>query len=155
VPALRERGREVLLLAGYFLEENRGRLGLRSVRLTQAAQASLLSYTWPGNVRELEHLIGRAALKAIAGCRERPRILSIDSDHLDLPEQHPDMPLPASSSPASSPNNLPLREAVDAFQKQLISQTLARHQHKWSPAARELGIDRANLIRLARRLGLQ
>jgi transcriptional regulator with GAF, ATPase, and Fis domain len=32
VPALRERGRDVLLLAGYFLEENRARLGLRSLR---------------------------------------------------------------------------------------------------------------------------
>ncbi|WP_425913631.1 nitric oxide reductase transcriptional regulator NorR [Pseudomonas sp. GWSMS-1] len=154
VPALRERGRDVLLLAGYFLEENRARLGLRSVRLTLAAQASLLSFTWPGNVRELEHLIGRAALKALAGCRERPRILSIDSAHLDLPEQYPGMPLAASSSPAASPNNLPLREAVDAFQKQLISQALSRHQRKWAAAARELGLDRANLIRLAKRLGL-
>ncbi|RMP18679.1 Anaerobic nitric oxide reductase transcription regulator, partial [Pseudomonas amygdali pv. lachrymans] len=38
VPALRERGRDVLLLAGYFLEENRVRMGLRGLRLSAEAQ---------------------------------------------------------------------------------------------------------------------
>src|SRR3989338_5102056 len=121
VPALRERGRDVLLLAGYFLEENRARLGLRSLRLTTDAQASLLAYNWPGNVRELEHLIGRAALKALAGCSERPRILSIDSTHLDLPSSQPTA-APATQRTAEPHSQLPLREALDAYQKQLISQ---------------------------------
>lgn len=70
-------GRDVLLLSGYFLEQNRPRLGLRSLCLAADAQAALLGYDWPGNVRELEHLIGRAALKALAACRERPRILTL------------------------------------------------------------------------------
>jgi anaerobic nitric oxide reductase transcription regulator len=153
VPALRERGRDVLLLAGYFLEENRARLGLRNLRLTQAAQTSLLAYNWPGNVRELEHLIGRAALKALASCSERPRILSIDSPHLDLPQVYSSQ-AEALAENAPHSQNMPLREAIDSFQKQLINQTLHRHQHKWAAAARELGIDRANLIRLAKRLGL-
>src|SRR5690606_26474079 len=42
VPPLRERGRDVLLLAGYFLEENRSRLGLRGLRLSTEAQKALL-----------------------------------------------------------------------------------------------------------------
>jgi anaerobic nitric oxide reductase transcription regulator len=154
VPTLHERGRDVLLLAGYFLEENRARLGLRSLRLSSEAQKALLAHDWPGNVRELEHLIGRAALKALSACGERPRILSIDTRALDLPDSQPATPDPTPSAPAEH-NSLPLREALDAYQKQLISQTLDRHQHKWAPAARELGIDRANLIRLAKRLGLQ
>ncbi len=73
VPSLRERGRDVLLLAGFFLEQNRSRMGLGSLRLTSDAQAALLAYNWPGNVRELEHLIGRSALKALGNCRERPK----------------------------------------------------------------------------------
>lgn len=104
-------------------------------------------------MRELEHLIGRAALKALAGCSERPRILSIDSTHLDLPSSQPTA-APATQRTAEPHSQLPLRDAIDAYQKQLISQALERHQHKWAPAARELGIDRANLIRLAKRLGL-
>ena len=84
VPPLRERGRDVLLLAGFFLEENRSRLGLQSLRLAADAQAALLGYAWPGNVRELEHLIGRRALKALAAHRERPRILTLHAADFGL-----------------------------------------------------------------------
>ena len=66
LPSLRERDSDVLLLAGYFLEENRSRLQLGGLRLDGAAQAALLKHTWPGNVRELEHLISRAVLKALS-----------------------------------------------------------------------------------------
>ncbi|WP_455230863.1 nitric oxide reductase transcriptional regulator NorR [Geopseudomonas aromaticivorans] len=154
VPPLRERGHDVLLLAGYFLEENRARLGLRSLRLTSEAQAALLTYDWPGNVRELEHLIGRAALKAMAA-GERRRILSIGAELLDLRGKYIAAPPP--DSPASSPPQPvgDLREAVEQFQRQQVGAALERHQHNWAAAARELGMDRANLHRLAKRLGLR
>jgi anaerobic nitric oxide reductase transcription regulator len=58
----------------------------------------------------------------------------------------------AAAEDAASP--VPLRDAVDAYQKQLISQCLNRHHFSWAAAARELGIDRANLMRLAKRLGV-
>ncbi|MDZ4192694.1 MAG: nitric oxide reductase transcriptional regulator NorR, partial [Pseudomonas sp.] len=156
VPPLRERGRDVLLLAGYFLEENRARLGLRSLRLSPEAQKALLGHDWPGNVRELEHLIGRAAIKALARHGERPRILSLDVQDLDLPTAQ----AMAASDDVLAPIDLPpagleLRAAVDVFQRQLIEQCLARHQGKWADAARELGVDRANLSRLAKRLGIR
>ena len=156
VPSLRERGRDVLLLAGYFLEENRARLGLRSVRLSADAQSALLQHDWPGNVRELEHLMGRAALKALSACRERPRILTIDSESLGLVSgqtgalESVDLGI---ASPDAAGRNL--RDAVDAYQRQLISAALARNAGRWAEVARELGIDRANLRRLARRLGLE
>ncbi|WP_375738653.1 nitric oxide reductase transcriptional regulator NorR [Pseudomonas boanensis] len=156
VPPLRERGRDVLLLAGYFLEENRARMGLRSLRLGADAQRSLLAYDWPGNVRELEHLIGRAALKALSQHAERPRILTIEADALDLPVS---TPLEAGHEDVSLPTGLPagqdLRQAIDIFQRRLIEQALARHQGKWADVARELNVDRANLSRLAKRLGLR
>ncbi|MWV17149.1 nitric oxide reductase transcriptional regulator NorR [Pseudomonas sp. L-22-4S-12] len=153
VPPLRERGRDILLLAGNFLEQNRPRLRLRGLRLSREAQAALLDYDWPGNVRELEHLIGRAALKALARQPERPRILSIAVEDLDLP---------ASSSaaqadlPVERNAKLPgLRQACEHFQRQLIGAALERHQGNWTAAARELELDRANLSRLAARLGLK
>lgn len=157
VPALRERGRDVVLLAGYFLEENRARMGLRSLRLTSEAQKALLGYSWPGNVRELEHLIGRAALKALAQHAERPRILSIDDRALDLPRESPAEQAQAQQVEADvdMAAGQDLREAVDAFQRRMIEQALARHGNKWVDAARELGLDRANLSRLAKRLGIK
>src|SRR5690606_16554477 len=61
IPPLRERDRDVLILAGHFLEFNRARLGVRGLRLSYGAEEALLAYPWPGNVRELEHVISRAA----------------------------------------------------------------------------------------------
>ncbi|UVE17923.1 nitric oxide reductase transcriptional regulator NorR [Pseudomonas sp. LS44] len=153
VPPLRERGRDVLLLAGYFLEQNRTRLHLRSLRLGAAAQAALLAHDWPGNVRELEHLIGRAALKALAGHAERPRILSIEAEHLDLTT--PAAALAATQSASPLPAGKDLRTAVEAYQRQLIQAALQDQQGNWAAAARQLGLDRANLHRLASRLGLK
>ena len=129
-------------------------MGLGSLRLTGDAQAALTAYNWPGNVRELEHLIGRSALKALGNCRERPKILSLSALDLDLPdvstavaEQAPTQALPVVSGD--------LRQATEHYQRQLISACLERHQHNWASAARELGLDRANLGRMAKRLGLK
>ena len=48
-----------------------------------------------------------------------------------------------------------LREASDDFQRKLIRQALVKHQGNWSAAAKMLEMDRANLTRLAKRLGVQ
>ena len=156
VPPLRERGRDILLLAGYFLEENRPRLGLRSLRLDHEAQAALLDYRWPGNVRELEHLVGRASLKALGHNPERSRIVTLHRQDLDLPAETPAPPRSVvEPAPAAPTTGHSLRAATDAYQRRLIQDCLARHQGSWASAARELGLDRANLARLARRLQLR
>lgn len=85
VPPLRMRGRDVLALAGVFLEENQHRLGARNLRLSPASRDALLHHDWPGNVRELEHLISRAALRAWAEARGRAqRWTPIEPEHLGL-----------------------------------------------------------------------
>ncbi|MDR2164106.1 MAG: sigma 54-interacting transcriptional regulator, partial [Zoogloeaceae bacterium] len=158
VPPLRERDGDVLLLAGHFLEQNRPRLGLRALCLAPAAQRALLRYDWPGNVRELEHLIGRAALRALAASPTHLRILTLEAEHLGL-EQGAGFRNPGVETSKPPPDSAPLphgplRPAMDALQRQMLAASLARHQGNRAAAARELGIDRANLNRLARRLGL-
>ncbi|MBA1201903.1 nitric oxide reductase transcriptional regulator NorR [Pseudomonas capeferrum] len=155
VPPLRERGRDVLLLAGYFLEQNRSRMGLNSLRLSADAQAALLAYDWPGNVRELEHLIGRSALKALGQHPERPRILTLEAVDLDLRTVSP---VAHVQSQLSSPPLLldgGLRQATDIYQRQMIEACLARNDGNWAATSRELLLDRANLSRLAKRLGVR
>ena len=61
VPALRERQRDILELAQYFLRKHRA---TRVLQLSVGAAEALTTYAWPGNVRELERLIERAVALA-------------------------------------------------------------------------------------------
>jgi transcriptional regulator with AAA-type ATPase domain/tetratricopeptide (TPR) repeat protein len=62
LPPLRERGRDVLLLADRFLARSCADYGLPSKRLAPDATARLLEYPWPGNIRELNNVLERVAL---------------------------------------------------------------------------------------------
>ncbi len=153
VPPLRERGQDIVELAGYFLELNRARLGLRNLRLDRAAEQALKNYHWPGNVRELEHLLGRAALKARAQAPGRD-LVTIGHTQLDLNQlpQPVAEPVPEEHAWAAKYD---LRSALDNYQRQLIEQAVQAAAGNWAEAARHLGLERANLHRLAKRLGLK
>jgi anaerobic nitric oxide reductase transcription regulator len=146
VPPLRERGEDVVILAGYFLDEARTRLGLGAIRLTPAARAALRTYDWPGNVRELEHAVLRAALRAAAG--QRHVDVTIDTVHLGL------APGTAAVVACDELDALPLETAVDELKRRRIRAALELAGGNWARAARRLGLDRGNLHRMAKRLGL-
>jgi anaerobic nitric oxide reductase transcription regulator len=159
VPPLREHITDLELLCGYFLDLARSKLGLKQIGLHPLALLRLREYDWPGNVRELEHLLMRASLKAARENAQRPLVRA---EQLDLHTQSSPVPAPfdertAEQHPTSGTptlDQLPLRDAVDAYQKQRILQALHAQDGNWSAAARELQLDRANLNRLAKRLGL-
>ncbi len=85
LPALRERGQDLLELAAHLLEPLCRRHRLPPREITEAGRQRLLAYRWPGNVRELAHELERALVFS-----EDARL---DFDHLpaDLP---PDSPRP-------------------------------------------------------------
>lgn len=62
IPPLRDRGRDILLLAEYFLQIYNRKYKKEILKLSMAAQTKLLGYHWPGNVRELQHTIERAVI---------------------------------------------------------------------------------------------
>ena len=130
------------------------------MRIDASAQDALLRYDWPGNVRELEHLLSRSVLKALGRHTLRPRILSLEAIDLDLREK-----VAASSerekdrSPEPTVSHVriegsTLRQAVQNFEQALVRDTLAAHGFNGAAAARALGVDRGNLARLAKRMGL-
>ncbi|MBX3025952.1 nitric oxide reductase transcriptional regulator NorR [bacterium] len=148
IPPLRERPADIDLLCGYFLDHVRVRLGLGPVRVSAEARAALHAYDWPGNVRELEHALLRASLRAAGSRRGEPVI--IGGEHLGIVGAAPP-PIPDGPAAAA---DLPLRAATDQFQRRRIEQALRAADGSWSVAARALGLDRANLRRLANRLGV-
>jgi anaerobic nitric oxide reductase transcription regulator len=166
IPPLRERGNDILLLAGRFLELNRARLGMRSLRLSPDSERALLAYRWPGNVRELEHVIGRAALKALTRGASRKDIVTLEPVLLDLDigagepaDMHGTaagvfaaLDAPTAQRPAAGDT---LRARVEALQRDAIRAALAQARGNWSQAARALGMDASNLHKLAQRLQVE
>ncbi|ACY53983.1 sigma-54 interaction domain family [Vibrio antiquarius] len=155
VPPLREREDDVVLLAGFFAEQLRSKLGLNSVRLSPTLVQALKDYSWPGNVRELEHVIKRAGVLAKA------RTQSLD---IELVEQ--DFDIKASNNqPTTEESGIPsssfelsdagLKQATDTFQKAMIIKALEQNQGNWAATARQLELDNGNLHRLAKRLGIK
>ncbi len=155
VPPLRERDNDSLLLAGYFLEKNQKRFGVQGLRLSLEAKQLIKQYSWPGNVRELEHVLSRAALKAINEQGRDTRSILISQKHLGLsPEELFEESSPNEIVPEAYKEQISLKNATERFQKELIIDRLEKNHGNIAAAARELGINRSNLYRLLKRLGL-
>jgi len=161
IPPLRQRSNDIPILAGHFCETLRRKMGLQHLTLEIAALDRLSRYSWPGNIRELEHAISRAALTAKSNSSSR--ITKITEQHLaylvedtaTLAAQispSTEAPTPADLNLTKAP--LKLRQATEQFQGDLILAALAEHQGNWTESAKMLGLDRANLSRLAKRLGI-
>jgi len=138
LPPLRDRGRDILLLASHFIAAERARHRTGPSRLSAEAEAIFLAYNWPGNVRELQNTI-RAA-HAIAGeARE------VDVDH--LPER-----LRRIIAPRATVSSY--QEAVTRFRRDLIEKSLAEAMGNQNRAASMLNISRQALAYQIRELGI-
>lgn len=155
VPPLREREDDVILLAGFFSERLKSKLGLNSIRLSPNLVQALKNYTWPGNVRELEHVIKRAGVLAKA----RTPSMNIELIEQDFDITTPShTPSPTKDTVENVPIILPdtkLKEATDTFQKAIIVKALEKNEGNWAATARQLGLDNGNLHRLGKRLGIK
>lgn len=151
VPPLRERLDDLPILTAHLLRQHQRRLGAPKARLTAAGLQELGAYAWPGNVRELDNVLGRALLRALRDGRRRD-LLEIGPTHLalELTPPPPSTPLPRQPQPGE-----PLAEQVDEFRRRVITEVVREQGGNWAAAARSLGMHRANLHALARRLGLK
>ena len=155
VPPLRGHRDDLGVLAGYFLDAARHRLGVARIDLPPQALAALADYDWPGNVRELEHVLLRACVKAARRDGHARVLLSAADLALPAASLGDSGEKPALAVPEGAPlRGSGLRDAVDAYQRRLIVDALSACQGNWTQAAQRLELDRANLRRLARRLGV-
>ncbi len=154
VPPLRERGGDVLHLAGSFLQRSERQLGLRGVRLDMSARSWLRDYDWPGNVRELEHVLSRAIVKVISRGQARERIFQLSAQDLGA-----EMRVNAAKAPPQEigliADDVTLQAALDQYRREIIKTRLRKHGGSMAATARSLGLDRGNFHRLLQRLGLQ
>lgn len=150
VPPLRERGDDITLLAGFFCEQSRVKMGLKQVALSDAARDLLRRYDWPGNIRELEHALYRATVLARSG--KPGGDVWLQPQHFQLADAEIK---PVSSPVTSAPVVDNLRIATDEYQRQIIISTLDANAGNWAACARQLQLDVGNLHRLAKRLGVK
>lgn len=147
LPPLRERGEDILLLAGHFLEKFNAKYGKRIRGIDEGAARILLSYPWPGNVRELSHVIERAVLWS-----EGERL---DGEQLALAA--PPQALPASSQPPAELFQGPLPPQgidLEAWERALIARALQETGGNQTRAAQRLGLSRHTLRYRMKKFGL-
>jgi DNA-binding NtrC family response regulator len=135
LPPLRDRQKDIALLAHHFLREG----GV----FTAEALAALCNYPWPGNVREFRNVVRRA--RSLAAHRPiSPRDLGLGLAPVRIPHEQPQ---PTSSIPACG-------HALEDAERVAIVRALRDSSGRQSQAARTLGIDRSTLRRKVRKLGI-
>jgi two-component system, NtrC family, response regulator len=133
LPALRERGDDVAVLAREFLQRYAAQNNKRNMAFSPDALRAIYRHSWTGNVRELQNRVKRAVIMA-----DGKRLTVEDLELTDL----------SSTSPAT------LKEAREAVEREMVQNALKRHQGKITSAAAELGISRPTLYELMEKLGI-
>ena len=136
VPALRERPQDLRPLAQYFLEDFCARNNFRSKSLEDGVFCVFEGYAWPGNARELKNAIERMAILT-------------QGDRLTVESVPVEIRMPRDTGARSS-----VQEARESAERDHILRALEETNWNVSGAARALGMDRTNLHKRIRTLGL-
>jgi two-component system nitrogen regulation response regulator NtrX len=143
VPPLRDRKEDIRLLADHFMAEFAREYGRRLKTFDETAVANLQHAWWPGNVRELRNVIERLIIM-VPGDRITARdLVFLDGGLAPGPE--------TSGAPVEL---VTLQEARNRFERDFILRTLASQQGNISRTAEVLGVERSNLYRKMRSLGI-
>lgn len=141
LPPLRERREDIVPLTMYFLDDFARRYKRKPPTLTHKAVEILESYPWPGNVRELRNIMERFIIMT-----PQQKI-----DVFDLPESILRRTLLESSEQEEVAS---LQAAREKFEREFILMKLADHKGNVSRAAQALGVERSNLYRKMKQLGI-
>jgi DNA-binding NtrC family response regulator len=143
LPPLRERGDDILLLAGHFLQFFRAKMGKNISGITPAAQQKLRVQRWPGNVRELRNVIERALIL------ETGPEIQVSS----LPEFSMEARLAKDGRIATAPDES-LDAALERMERELIQGALEQNNFSLTRAAERLKLTRHALRYRMQRLNI-
>jgi two-component system nitrogen regulation response regulator NtrX len=148
LPPLRERPDDIRPLVLHFSEQYRARAGRPAPKWSEEALALLTRHRWPGNVRELANTVERLAIL------QQGEVTAADVAAV-LPAVRGGGE-PGTAPPLPEPSlDRPLNDALDDFERTLITRALSMAQGNVADAARRLKTDRPNLYRRMRRLGIE
>lgn len=133
MPALHERGRDILLFADFFLQQANEELERHIMGFEPKAVEAMMNYNWPGNLREMKNLIRRATLLA-------------QDDIIRLADLGPSLQTPVATTGLQLHN--------EDTEKQRILQALEATGGNKSKAAQLLGVDRKTLYNKLKLYGL-
>ncbi len=137
VPPLRERKDDVPILVNYFLSNFAEQYGQKQKKVSKTTLDALMSYDWPGNVRELKNIIERF-------------VIMNPSEVIDTKEIQP-----FKGAKSDYTTYKTLREAREHFEKDFILRKLQENSWNISKTAEELEIERSNLHRKIKSLGIE
>ena len=135
IPPLREREKDVILLAKHFIEFYTEKYLKPSVTVDENFMKKLKTYHFPGNVRELQHAIERA-------------VIMVDTDVLNTTD------LMFSPIESYSENTVPKDLKLETVEKNNILKVIEKNNGNISKSAKELGITRTALYRRLNKYGL-
>ena len=139
LPSLRARKDDIPLLVNYFLQKLSLKNRIERKEITNEGMKLLINYSWPGNIRELENLIER--LSVISEGKEIDPLLI--GSHLS-----------SNFTISNGYSNLPLDDAVCAFEKNLIIQAMKKSDGVKNRAAKMLGVNTSVLYYKLEKYGL-
>jgi len=134
LPPLRERGKDKVVLANYFLKKLCKENGTEQKHFSEEALAAIGSYRWPGNVREMINKI-RRALVVSKGNALTPDDLSLES-------------------PAGEPSPSGIKALREKIERENLLKALEKTGYNISRTAKLLGISRPTVYNLMRRYGI-
>jgi two-component system response regulator AtoC len=143
LPPLRERVEDIPLLAEHFLRRYGSGTESQTLRIEPHAMRSLMAHRWPGNVRELENAIERACILCDGGsitsaCLPATVRLLDERDQGDSMED----------------DNLSIKKAEDAIERELIRKALAKTGGNRTHAAKILEISHRSLLYKLKEYGI-
>jgi DNA-binding NtrC family response regulator len=145
MPALRDRGRDVIMLANHYVRVFSQEFRKPVAGISPDAESVLLAYGWPGNVRELRNMIERAVLLAESGTLGVADFETLGGRQLETP---------ANAAPLTAIQLPPQGLHLDDVEKQLIALALDRTRGNQTKAAALLGLHRDQIRYRMEKYGL-
>jgi len=136
LPPLRERGEDVIELAGYLLDKACKKLNRQPLAFSDDGRAAIAGYTWPGNVRELQNAIERSVIL----CDDS----LVDAAHLGLPA--------AGGARRTPPGKVDAQMSLDEYFRHFVTSNQGSMTE--TELAQRLGISRKSLWERRQRMNL-